>query len=466
MTVGDILQAVRKSLALVIVIVLACVTAAIAAFYLTTPKYSSTAQVFVSTQGQSSTSELLQGSSFAQARVKSYAVLVPSPIVLQPVIDELGLNVTPEELKESVSAASPLNTVLINITTTSTNPGMAQKISDEAARQFVDVVADLEKSGTSNTSPVRVTITQPAQLPEKPDSPKLLINLAAGLLLGAITAIGVALARAMLDTVVRRTEDAKQITDSPIIGEVRADDTFTTGKPPVHEDPTSVISEEFRQIRTNMMFVASASETSVQMFTSAIQGEGKTTIVCNLALAYAQNGQRVCIVDADLRRPNVANYLGLEGSVGLTTALIGEASLRDMVQRWGTTNVWVLPSGQVPPNPSELLGSAAFEETIAILGEKFDVVIIDAPPLVPVADASILASIVKDVVLVAGCTKVHKHQLHQAIDKLKSVDNKPQGIIINRAPRKHRSRYGKYGYYEEYKQETPTPPVKKKVPTG
>lgn len=450
MTISDVLGALRKYMWSCFAIVTVAALAAIALTMVTKPVYSATAKAFVSAQGQSSNADLLQGSSFTQQRVKSYAALVTSRIVLKPVADEAQFPGGYQALAENVSASVPLNTVTINISVTSLVAADAAKLANATAESFANAVQEMETTGEQAQSPVRVTVFQPAVEPTSPVSPKLLVNLAAGLALGLLLAVGYALLRNLFDTGIATSDDVTGVTSHSILGEIRHNDGFSESRLPVHTNPSSSVSEEFRQLRTNMMFIDSAHNTRVHIITSAVQGEGKTTISTNLALAYAHAGKKVCLVDGDLRRPNVANTLGIEGSVGLTTVLIGESPVRDVVQRWANTSLWVLPSGQQPPNPSELLGSKGMEQTIEILLEKFDVVIVDAPPLVPVTDAAILASQFKNVSVVVGCGKATKPQLQQALAKLDAVDVEPGGLIVNRVPSKHKN---KYGYYDEYKQD-------------
>jgi capsular exopolysaccharide synthesis family protein len=151
-------------------------------------------------------------------------------------------------------------------------------------------------------------------------------------------------------------------------------------------------------------------------------------------------------VDADLRRPRVDDYLGLDRNAGLTTALIGAARLEDLVQRWGEDDLFVLTSGQIPPNPSELLGSAAMKSIIKSLEDTFDAVIIDAPPLLPVTDAAVLAQQVGGVVLVVGSSRVKSNDLQKSIAALDMVNADVLGVVMNLLPVKGPDAYA-YTYY-------------------
>jgi capsular exopolysaccharide synthesis family protein len=170
-----------------------------------------------------------------------------------------------------------------------------------------------------------------------------------------------------------------------------------------------------------------------------------------MALALAQAGQSVVLVDADLRRPMVAEYLGLERSAGLTTVLIGDADLDSMLQPWGDDNFYVLSSGRIPPNPSELLGSQAMALLIRRLEDTFDVVVIDAPPLLPVTDAAVLAQSVGGVILMVDSQRTKQANVVKSLQSLDLVRANLLGVVLNRLPLKGPDAYGygQYGYAAE-----------------
>src|SRR5690606_36194033 len=197
--------------------------------------------------------------------------------------------------------------------------------------------------------------------------------------------------RHVLDTRVRSERDVELITDTAVIGGIVFDPKAATRPLIVQDDPRSPRAESFRTLRTNLQFLEVGQEGRTFVVTSSVQGEGKSTTTANLAIALADSGARVLLVDTDLRRPKIASYMGLEGSVGLTDLIIGRATPADVIQPWGRGRLSVLPAGTIPPNPSELLGSAAMGRLIESLRKDFDVILFDAPPLLPVTDAAILS---------------------------------------------------------------------------
>jgi capsular exopolysaccharide synthesis family protein len=172
-------------------------------------------------------------------------------------------------------------------------------------------------------------------------------------------------------------------------------------------------------------------------------GEGKSTVAVNLAVALAETGSRVLLVDADLRRPSVARVLGIEGAAGLTTVLLGQADIDDVVQPWGTSGLHVLPSGALPPNPTELLGSLPMRRLLEQARARYDHVVVDSAPLLPVADSAVLAGLVDGTLLLANATKVRRHQLAESLQNLARVEAPVLGVVLNQVVRNDRT----YGYY-------------------
>lgn len=411
-----------------------------------TPIYTSTAQVFVSVRGGDNTADLVQGNTFTTKQVASYAKLVDSPRVLEPVIKELGLDETARTLAEKVTAEAPIDTVLINITAQNDSAEISAATANATAESLARVVADVEKPSSTEPSPVRISTVVEASAPTEPASPSLKINTVLGLLLGLGAGITVAFLREKLDTRIRTQEDVRAVTDSAIIGAISYDESAERLPLIVHESPHSPRSEAFRRLRTNLQFLALDQSRRAIVVTSAIPGEGKSTTSINMAISLADAGTRVVLVDADLRRPSVSKYMGLEGVVGLTTVLIGRVAVEDAIQSWGNENLHVLPSGQVPPNPSELLGSMHMAELVGKLENDYDVVILDTAPLLPVTDGAVLAKLAGGAVIVVGAGVAHRTQVEDAILALSTVDAPVLGIVVNRLPAADRGSYYRYEY--------------------
>jgi capsular exopolysaccharide synthesis family protein len=410
------------------------------------PTYTAETQLFVAIQSSGSVQELQQGNTFSQARVQSYVQTVDSPVVLQPALDALGLETAVPDLAKRVTASTDLDTVLINISVTDSSPAQAAALAEAIGSSLIRVVDELERPKTGGTSPVRLSVITPATAPSSPSGPNTQLNLILGLILGLGLGAGAAVLRTTLDSRINGEVDLRQVTDAPLLGGIAFDPEATKLPLLTQTGPHSPRAESFRQLRTNLQFANVSFDAKSVLVTSSLPGEGKSTTAVNLAIALAQTGQSVCLVDADLRRPMVNEYLGLERNAGLTTALVGSADINDLLQRWGNDDLYVVTSGRIPPNPSELLGSEGMRNLISRLEESFDNVIIDAPPLLPVTDAAVLSQHVGGVVLVVGSQKLKKQDLHRSLSALHLVKSNLLGTILNRLPTRGADAYT-YSYY-------------------
>ncbi|WP_153392877.1 polysaccharide biosynthesis tyrosine autokinase [Ornithinicoccus halotolerans] len=446
MDLHSYLQVARRRWRTIVATFLAVLAVTALVTLLTDKQYQASSEMYVSTVSAEDPTDLAQGSSFTQRQVATYADVVTTPLVLDPVIEELGLDTTPRTLAERISTQVPADTVLITINVTDEDPQQAQAIAESVTRHFVETLRGLDQVSEDTASPVKATIVSPAEVGSTPVSPQPLRNLALGAVLGLLLGFGAALLRDLLDTSIKGEADAKDVTDHTVIGGIAFDKGAAERPLLVQDDPHSTRAEAFRTLRTNLQFVDVANKPKVIVFTSSLPGEGKSTTTANLALTLAATGSRVCIVEGDLRRPRLLQYMGLESSVGLTNVLIGEADVDDVLQPFGNS-LWVLGCGPIPPNPSELLGSPTMAELLRNLGHRFDYVIIDAPPLLPVTDAAVLSKVADGAIVVVGAGIIHKEHLQRALTSLHNVGAHVLGLVMNRLPTRGADAY--YAYYGE-----------------
>lgn len=450
MELTDYIRILRKNWLIIVMAMLLGVAAAAAYSLTRTPLYESRSTVFVSSQSGSTISELQQGSNFTQSRVTTYTNLVTAPIVMNPVISRLDLEMTPGRLAEKITATSPLNTTLITISVEDADPTRAADIANALAASLTEAVETIETPNGSDTSPVRLTRVSDALPALAPSSPNTTLNLMLGALVGLAIGIGVAVLRSVLDTRVRTPQDVAAVTDSPLIGAIAFDPKAGERPLIVHADPLSPRAESFRTLRTNLQFLDMEGRSSF-VVTSSVPSEGKSTTTINLAIALADAGKRVALLDTDLRKPKVAEYLGIEGGAGLTDVLIGRARVGDVMLPWGGRSMWVMPAGKIPPNPSELLGSNQMQVLLQALERDFDIVLCDAPPLLPVTDAAILSKETSGAIVIVSAGRTNRHQLGHAVDALATVGAKVAGVVLSMVPTKgpdayaYGSTYG-YGY--------------------
>ena len=407
-----------------------------------TPQYASAVTFFISTPTEGGTSPLA-ADQFATRRITSYVGLLNSDVVAQRVVDTTGVDLTESQVKARISGDADLNTVLLTATVTDSSPERSLAIADGIAKQFGSIVNEVDPIGPGSV--VLRVVSGPTLNPD-PISPRQILNIAIGVFLGLAIGVIVALMKQLLDNTVRQPQVLRALTDSPVLGLIPFEKAARKSPLIVEGGPRSIRAEALRQLRTNLQFVDVERPVRVLVVTSSIADEGKSTTATNLALAFAESGRRVLLVEADLRRPRVADYLDLERSVGLTNVLAGQVDIAEVLQPWGTGGLSVLPSGSIPPNPSELLGSPRMLELLDHLKTIFDVLVIDTPPLLPVTDGAVAAAHADGAVLVVRYGKTTRSQIANAVRSLHSVDARLLGTILNMTPRKGADGYESYGY--------------------
>ncbi|WP_433341817.1 polysaccharide biosynthesis tyrosine autokinase [Micromonospora sp. CA-111912] len=454
MDVRDYLRAVRRSWWLVLLAVMVSLGVAALVTVQTKPRYVASVTYFVTVPNQG-VSEAYQGGIFMQQRVKSYADLLKSDRLAQSVVAKNPLGLTAEEVQARVDASTVPDTVLLRGTVTDTDATRALRLTEAVSAQFVELVKAVETPPEGRTAPIKVEVISGPRVSSVPVSPKPPLNLSVGALAGLLVGFGLAVLRTRFDNRLRDAVGLQRATGSPLLGEIPFDPTARTAPLIVGDAASSPRAEAVRKLRTNLRFVDVHEPARVIAVTSALQGEGKTTLSCNLAIALAEAGWRVALVDADLRRPKVAEYLNLEASVGLTDVLLGDVSVGDVVQRWGDKSLLVLPAGSVPPNPSELLGSKAMADLLLVLRESADIVVIDTAPLRTVTDGVVVAVQADGALVVSRYGRTDRGQIAAAAQALQSVSVRLLGCVLNMA----KLGRAETDQYESYRIDVPPAPV-------
>lgn len=431
-----------------LIIALASLAIAGGVTMLMTQRYTATTRLFFAVAGTGSATDLAQGSSFAERQMTSYAEVARSPLVLNPVIRDLGLDMTADVLDNRITATVPTDTVILELAVIDENAAQSAAIANAVGAKVSEVASRLSPDRADGSQAVLATTLAPAAVPVAASTPNIPRNLALGLVVGLLLGFGVALLRQVLDTKVRSEQDVRAATDSSILGVIAFDDKVPTHPVILRDDPHSPPAEAIRRLRTNLQFIDVAERSRSIVISSSVSGEGKTTTAINLAVSLADAGSRVLLIDADLRRPSIADYLGLEGRAGLTTVLIGKATEADVVQPWGDSSLDVLPAGQVPPNPSELLGSKAMQALLDRVTSTYDIVLIDSPPLLPVTDAAVLGRQVGGLLVIAGVDVIHRPQLKETMNLLDTAGCHVLGVVVNKIARRDVGAYVyEHGYY-------------------
>lgn len=456
MDIHDYLRVLRRNVVLIISTTL--IGAAVGALMAlnTAPRYQAAAQLVVVAQSPTgSSAELNLGRTYAQQAVTSYVALVSSALVLQPVIDDLGLETEPSQLAGRVQASAQLNSLAITITVTDGNPSQAARLANAIGESFATVVVEqLEKHPDDASSPIRIDTLQAATVPVAPVAPNIRLSVLIGALVGLAAGIGLAALRTVLDTRIRSTTDIERATTAPLLGAIALNPKAAQQPLIVAANGKDPRAEGFRTLRTNVQFLAIGGGPAVYVVTSAGPGEGKSTTAANLAIAFAESGARVALVDGDLRLPRVADYFGIEGGVGLSDVLAGRIAASEAMQRWGRGTLFVLPAGTVPPNPAELLGSSAMSSLIGELKRAFDIILIDAPPVLLVTDAAVIANRADGALLVAAAGRTTVPRLTAAVESIEKIDAKVLGTIVTMLPTTgvDKSAYGEHSYGATHQQ--------------
>jgi non-specific protein-tyrosine kinase len=425
----------RRNWLLIALSVVLAGTAAVAFTMQQTPQYQTSITMFVSAADRTMNStSAYQASLLSQERVKSYANLLQSERIARTLSSTLNDGLSAAALRGKISAEAIAETVLLRATVTDTSPARAKSIADGLGAAFARLVGELEQPPGDSRPLVKVTVVDNAQLPTTPVSPHPMLNLVLGLLAGLALGVGGSLLRENADTSVKSDEQLRGITGGAALGVIGYDGSVPK-RPLVLDGPAHTPrAEAFRFLRTNLQFVDVDEPVRLIIMASALPEEGRSLTTCNLAIALAQAGKRVIVVDADLRKPRITRYLGVEGSAGLTSVLIGHTSLEDVLRQWRDLPLFVLPSGPIPPNPGELLGSQHMQKILHELRDRADIVLIDTPPLLAVADAPVLARSCDGAVVIARHGRTQADELRRGVERLRAVDVRVLGSVLNMAP--------------------------------
>jgi len=482
--------------------------------------YSSRARVMVGTSIQSRNPDWVAINT-AEQLAQTYAELATTRPVLQGVIDNCGLQTTPDVLRGMISVKPTQGTQILDITVVDTDPNRAAAIANAVAEELIrqspggsespeagirrdaeeqlrdlksridfakEEVRNLEAAILQEDSARAIaelknrrdllqqqiaqwqatyaqlytaytgnqantlTLVEPATPNYTPIGPQTSTNVLLAGAIGALLAVGAILLLEYLDDTVKSGDEVAELTGLPFLGQIPRVREKVAEQLLTQREPRSAFSESFRTLRTNLQFSGFDRPLRTILVTSPQPTEGKSTVVANLGVVLAQAGRRVIVVDTDLRRPILHHIFGQNNDWGLTGALFGEGNRTDDgLLPTGVENLSFLPSGPLPPNPSEILGSQRMGDFLAHLQEQADVILLDSPPLLTMADASILAARVDGVILVADAGRTRREALKKAAEALRRVGAHVLGVALNRVGL--RSEGYSYYYYYYYSDE-------------
>lgn len=387
---------------------------------------------------------------FIESQTGMVPQLTKTSAVLQPIIEEYQLKITPESLAKRIAVGTGDNNLFITVQVSDENPELAANIANAIGKQLNIQLSSKDINGQP-ISQISLTTIQPAVAPSQPSSSGR-STLLIGFLASVIVSIIIGVACEVLDRRVHETGDITRLIDIPILATILQSSALT-GKPVVIADPSTHVAEQMRRLALNLQFISPDKKqfSNVLVVSSAGAADGKTTIATNLAVAYAERGETVLLIDTDLRKPSVARTLGINGKVGLTHLLTEQVEAPDAFQTYWKDNLHVLPAGNQTTNPSMIINSHAMTDLLTQVAAEYDHVIIDTTPLSVANDATVFANMGCLLLLVVSRGKTLKGQLRRVIAELETVNTLPVGAVLNRA-KASRSEDGYY-YHKYYGRE-------------
>lgn len=448
MSIADVLRAFKKHW--VTEIILFCVAIGVTAGITSAMPTMYTAQSEVLVQASPVSDDLASAqqamSASAQVAVASMCPdIVKFDAVLKPVIDNLGLHATVSDLRSKIDAVTSDASTVIQLTATYSDSEDSAKIVDELTSQLEK---QLQKIYTSLR--VSLSVVQKPVVPSAPSSPNVIANYGIGIAVGIVLALIGAVIREMSDKSLNEAADVQAITSTPILAAVPKSHTVADGTPAVIVKPRGRAAEEIRRLGTNLSFVTPSdlNQPNVIIVTSSNPREGKTTISVNLAVALAEKGKSVLLIDADVRHPSVAKTIGMNSGVGLVSLLAGEISAKEAIQPYWKPYLHVLPSENQKESSGIILGSDAMRTLINQAAERYDYVIVDTAPMTVANDAAVFAKHGGVLVMVVGQGVAQKKAVHETFKEFNMSHTSVRGIVLNMASSDNAKRSGYY-YYED-----------------
>jgi succinoglycan biosynthesis transport protein ExoP len=441
----DYLRIIRKHRWVITGAIVLSAAASLMTSLATIPVYQGTAKLLVvaKTDPAGGTTSAYEGTLLSQQLVKSFAQILESRATAETALRLDPQPLTPRQLQGKIHAEPVADTLLIDLRVDDNDPARAKRLTNNVARAFIQAVPNLQSG-----SALRVSLVEPALTPTEPVRPRTKLNVALGLVLGLMLGGGLAFIREFLDRTVKTPEELEAAAGVPVVGTIPP---FKAAKQPVPvaTEPRTVASEAFRKLRTNFAFLGVDRASLCCVITSPAAADGKSTVAANLAVALTQAGQRVVLVDADLRKPSLHRIFRLEQRIGTTTVLLDRADVLDALQQPGPGLPAVLTSGQLPPNPSELLGSRRMQQLIEELRAAFEVVLVDCAPLLPVTDPMVVSHFADGVLLITRAGTTTRDQAKAAKIACTKAGATVFGTVLNATPVTESDQSAYYAYYGE-----------------
>lgn len=384
----------------------------------------------------------------SQKLATTYSEIAKSELVLNQVIENLGLHTTVKELSKNLTIKPVEDTAILSITVKDPTARLSASIANEIATVFSKEVTDIYK--IENVTQLSVAVT-----PEAPANNTLMRDLALAAVITVLAVTGFAFLRFYLDDTVKYSDDVEKAVGMPITGRILKSDVKNrknASELVVEKSPKAIVSENIKSLRTNLQFTSIDETLKTILVTSTNAGEGKSFVSANLAISFAQADKKVLIVDCDLRRGRLHRLFNVPNTSGLSNLLTGDLrNFGKYIRQTKVKNLDIITCGTYPPNPSELLASKKNKRLISILCDFYDIVIFDGAPVGGLADSVILSSFVDETLVVVKDGETNKNDLIATKDSLDKVGARVAGIVFNMVNKKSSKYYNYYYYYGDSK---------------
>jgi polysaccharide biosynthesis transport protein len=438
MELRDTLRVVRRNWIVILVVLGASVAAGFGLLAVTTPTYESETKLLFSPSSSTGTvQDQVQGNNLIIQRLPTYTELATTNQVLDVVIANLGLDTTAADLADSVTATVGDRSAIISVTTESdTAVGAANLANAVAAQLMLEASKASIVSETGAVTGIQATVAQPAGVAELPSAPSPLLTLALAFAAGLAIAFVVVVLREVLNSRVRNAVDLRKSTSAPMIGVVQADRAVKKSGMKLAANPSIAFTESFRLLRARLHTHSHGTTPQVLVISSPGYAEGKSTVAANFAIAIAESGRNVTLVDANLRHPSVGDLFDVTSDGSLSDFLTGAVAELKPVPVEASERLSVVTTAAVAGEVSDLLCSVRMEAALEMAGRDADIVIVDSGPLVPVADALALSQFVSEYIVVVRAGRTAIKDVGRAVESVAEAGGNVMGVVLNRAARR------------------------------
>lgn len=464
---GYLFSILKKHLLLIIIIGMFCGAAGFAgAYFLIPKKYESKALLYVENNSQQNTDTVnINDINAAQKLVNTCQIIFKSGAIMDNLIANLDLPYTKDELNEIITASSVNGTEVMELCVECNSPQEAERIVNEWVALSKQEFSRIIKSGS-------IEVVDFGEVNITPSSPNVPVITLAALVFGLAAAYIIVLINDMFDVAIKQNDNIAQIYDVPVFAEINdfefaSNTKYGYGKKPkekmqaeavngmsqrfITDNTPFAIVEAYNTARTNTMFAVSTGESKIIAVTSSNPSEGKSTTCANFAISFANAGFKVLLVECDLRKPTVAKNFAIKPKNGLSAVLGGFCSVNEAINADVLPNLDIITAGDIPPNPSELLGSQAMRTFLSASAEIYDYVFLDTPPVNVVTDSQLMNDVIAGIVFVVKERYTTHPDVQSALDKIRLANGKVLGFVKTFGSAGKTGKYGKKHAYKDYK---------------